>query len=768
MMRFIKLFCVVVLTVLLQSNVVAQDTLTHQQRPKVGLVLAGGGARGASFIGVLKYFEELDIPVDYVVGSSMGSVIGGIYCMGYPPDEMADIIKSIEWKNYLLNHIDRRYSSEEVRNRYSTQVFNVPFNSKSIFKEGFIQSFISEMPIAFVNNRNVDNLFNELSGGYHDSLDFADLPIPFACVATDVVGGEEVVLRSGSLPKAMRASIAIPAFFTPVVIDGKLLIDGGLINIFPADVLREMGADIVIGIEFSNEKYFSGEQLPGAAKLIDYFYNYLIHFKRDENKKYCDILIKPNTAEFDLFSFTSSAIDTLVERGYDAARQHHDELQQIKQTVDSMAGYSVGQELRAPRATNLQNQSFYVQSISMDGVGDSQSYWLKTRGGIREGDVVSTDKVNNSILYYRGTGAFDAISYDLEPADSTDTNKQLVYHFHPTSPDVVGFGARYDTEDGAALLFSLGLNEKSLSGFKFGLQGRLSFSPKINVKTTYSLFPIVNFNLGFEYRNQLMRMQVPVDGNLSLRMQMYELTGSISQCQSLGFVASVGCSIASTNFLHVNFTDIEEHEMFSTLSSASYFKRNVLFGPYFVVGYDNMDHENFAKQGVDVKLSGNYRMEIGNVDNTLKNMEFVFRGYITPRMGRFTVVPQMYCRTISGDLVYANVWNNCGGAVLNKHTEGQLPFIGENQDYKVSDLACVLRCDLRYNFYGKHYVTAIYNHLFEFDADMSKPHIALEDYYSGLGLRYSYNSIVGPLSFSVQWSDLSRRVSGYLSIGYDF
>lgn len=768
LMRFIKTFCVVVLVALLHSNVLAQDTVTHRQRPKVGLVLAGGGARGAAFIGVLKYLEELDFPIDYVIGSSMGSVIGGVYCLGYTPDEMAQIIRSIEWKKYIGNHIDRRYSSVEVRKRYGTQIINVPFNSRSIFKEGFLQSFVSEIPIAYVNNNDVDNLLNELSGGYHGTMDFEDLPIPFACTATDIVAGEEVVLRKGNLPKAIRASLAIPGVFTPVVIDGKLMFDGGLTNIFPADVLREIGADIVIGIEFSNEKYFSGDKLPGASKLFDYIYNFVIHFKRDENKKLCDVIIKPNTAEFSMFSFNSNAIDTLVIRGYEAAKQYHDTLLQVKQRLDSIAGHSVGKELHAPRATDLRNQSFYVQSVEMDGVSEAQSYWLKRRGGLDEGGLISTDRVKKSILYYRGTGAFDAISYDFEAVDSTTTNKRLVYHFQPNCRDVVGVGARYDTEDGAAFLLSLGLNEKSLSGFKLGLQGRLSFSPKVNITTKYSLYPIVDFNLGFEYRNQLMRLKVPVDGSLSLRMQMFEVTGSISQCQSLGFVASVGYSFAATNFMHVNFTDIEEDRVFSTLLTAPSFERNMLFGPYFVVGYDDMDHENFAKQGVDVKLSGNYRMEMGNPANTLKNLEFVFRDYITPRMGRFTLVPQMYCRAVFGDDIYANVWNTCGGAVLSKHTEGQLPFIGENQDNRVSDIACVVRCDFRYNFYGKHYLTATYNHLLGFNAEANKLSAALNECYLGLGLRYSYNSFLGPLSFTVQWSELSHRVSGYLSLGYEF
>lgn len=763
-MRFVKFLGVFVLIVGLPVIALGQDSVVTAQRPKVGLVLAGGGARGASFIGVLKYLEELDIPVDYVVGSSMGSIIGGAYCLGYSPDEMAEMIKSVEWKKYIGNSVDRRYSTADVRKRYGSQIVNVPFNSRSLFKEGFLQSFLSEIPIAYVNNNDVENFLNEISGGYHDPMDFGDLPIPFACVATDIVAGEEAVLRSGNLPKAIRASIAIPGVFTPVIYEGKLLFDGGLTNIIPSDVLRKMGADIVIGIEFSNEKYFSGDEIPGAAKLFDYIYNFVIHFKRDENKELCDILIKPNAAEFGPFSFNDRAIDTLVDRGYEAAKQHHETLVCLKQRLDSIAGYSAGKVLQAPRAKDLRHQTFLVRSITMDGVNEAQSYWLKTRGGINEGDVISTEKVNNSILYYRGTGAFDAISYDLEETDSAVAH--LVYNFHPTSRDVVGFGARYDTEDGAALLFSLGLNEKSLSGFKLGFLGRLCFSPKINIMATYSWFPVVDFDLDMEYRNQLLRMTVPDDGNLSFRMRKYEVIGGVSECQRLGFEASVGLSFASINFLQVNFADIENDSQFSAMSSTPSFKHNMLLGPYFSVGYDNMDHEYFAKRGVDVNLNGNFRMEVGGEKNMLTNFELVFRGYITPKMWRITLIPQLYCRTIFGNTVYANLWNTCGGVVAAKHTEGQLPFIGENHDNKVSDLACVLRCDLRYNFYKKHYLTATYNHLLGFEPD--ETNVLLKESFSGVGLSYSYNSFVGPLSFSVQWSDMSRRVSAYLSIGYDF
>lgn len=744
---------------------VAQDTLSVVQRPKVGLVLAGGGARGASFIGVLKCLEELDIPIDYVVGSSMGSIIGGIYALGYSPDEMAEIIASVQWKKYVGNHIDRSCYSTDMRERYGTQVINIPFNLRGVFKKGFIPTIISELPIAYVNNTEIENLFNELSQGYLDSISFDSLPVPFACVATDIVAGEEVILRSGSLPKAIRASMAIPGVFSPVVINGKLLYDGGLINIFPSDVLREMGADIVIGIEFSNEKYFIGNIIPAASKLFDYIYNFVIHFKREENKKLCDILIKPNTAEFGPFSFTSEAINTLMDRGYQAVYQNRETLLQLKYRLDSVSGQPVHKRPRTIRMSNLNGQSFIAQKVFVDGdnLNDFQVNWLKRRGRIQEGKPVSTDNLRKAIELYRGTGAFDAVSYELATMDSVTEGQQITFHLSSTSPDVVGFGARYDTEEGAALLFSFGLNEHKLSGLKLKLKGRLSFNPRFSARATYSLFSIANFNMAYEYRNQLMNMSVYGNDNIDLRMQIHGISGYVSLFQPLNLNAEIGVAYASTFFPRVNLN--ETVDSLATLSQV--FKNNNILGPYFSIGYDNLDKNCFAKKGICANVRGHLRFDTDAKSSSLKDIDFCFRSYLTPWHEGITIIPQLYGRICVNESLYALLWNTIGGEIKGRHCEGQIPFVGVNHVRRVGDLAAVLRCDLRLNFWRKHYFTAIYNMFLGYDDNGQQWKTPVVS-YSGLGLKYSYDSYIGPIGLTAQWSNINRQVSLYFSIGYDF
>ena len=261
-MKRIVIFLVVsLLVVYANAQSKKNSSISQPNRPKVGVVLGGGGAKGASHIGVLKYIEEMGIPVDYVAGTSMGSIIGGLYALGYTPDELTKLIASMNWSEYIGNKIDRSSMSLETRKRSSTTQLSIPFSHESLFDKDPNTSLINNLPSAYVNNSSLVNLFNDLCIGYQEEMDFNDLPIPFACIATDIATGEEVVMRSGSMPTAMRASMAIPGVFSPVTIGDKVLVDGGLVNNFPADVLKEMGADIIIGVEVTNEKKITQRQI---------------------------------------------------------------------------------------------------------------------------------------------------------------------------------------------------------------------------------------------------------------------------------------------------------------------------------------------------------------------------------------------------------------------------------------------------------------------------------------------------------------------------
>lgn len=757
-------FCCTVLCLLVVSAEAQgkKNVAINAPRPKVGVVLGGGGAKGAAHIGVLKYIEEMGIPVDYVAGTSMGSIIGGLYCMGYSPDELAVLIANMNWAEYVGNTIERAAMSPEMRQRSSTMFMTIPFSlSKSPNSQGKTRSngLSSYLPSAYVNNTALVNLFNDLCIGYQEDIDFNHLPIPFACVATDLATGKEIDIRHGSVPNAMRASMAIPGVFSPVIIDGKVLVDGGLVNNFPADVVRKMGADIIIGVEVSDKNIGYLDEIPSLPEVLDYVTTNAVSQKREENRSICNLYIDPDISGYSSMSFTTDAIDTLVRRGYERACQNHEQFLRIKQYIDEQAGHSVSKTLQAPKAKNLKDSPVYVSTITINDVSLEQSKWLAKKGGLQTGQYMTAEDIENAVEIYRGTGAFNDITYNLYETDTKVPGEdakayQLVLTFKPTLPHIVGIGTRYDTEEGAAMLIHVGLNEKRLSGFKLNLTGRLSYNPRVNLTATYSLIPVANFNIAYDYRSQTYKIMVKDQKkNSNLHYSENRFSAYLSQFQILNFNTEAGFAYSSTIF------DLSDDN--------SGFNDNQLYGPYICGQYDILDDSYFARTGFRAKLGGHLYLDTKKSGIVAKEAAVSYEHYITPGKGRFTIIPQLYSRLILGSDDYANLRNCLGGDVPGRHLDQQMPFIGVNHLDEAGDFATVLRCDLRYNFLGKHYITGTYNCLLSYDF-ANKKEASQTEFYSGVGLRYAYNSIIGPIALTAQWSNWTNQFSMYFSLGYTF
>lgn len=233
MQKAIKIICIVFL--LLNSLAAFSQDTTSVARPKVGLVLSGGGAKGAAHIGVLKYLEEAGIPIDYIAGTSMGSIVGGMYALGYSSDEILDIISSVDWDRLISNEVDRRKISFARKYEKRSQILTVPFSMNTSKEDLQSRSFRNSLPQGLVSGDNIINLFNSLSVGYSNSQSFSELPIPFICIATDMISGELDVLDKGEFTKSLRASMAIPILFDPIEMNNTLYVDGGLTCNFPAE-----------------------------------------------------------------------------------------------------------------------------------------------------------------------------------------------------------------------------------------------------------------------------------------------------------------------------------------------------------------------------------------------------------------------------------------------------------------------------------------------------------------------------------------------------
>ena len=311
----------------------------RKRRPTLALVLSGGGAKGAATVGALKYLEQYKFPVDMVVGTSIGGLIGGVYAMGYSPEFLDSLMRNIDWDRTMSDRIDWEYIPYGRRRYKERFLLSIPFfysakDYQNQLREDIryanstdgklhlaadddkaegmmLQRLMTSLPSGYIFGQNVQYLISSLTPGYADSTDFLRLPVPFACVATDVVSGRAKVWHNGSLNTAMRSTMSIPGFFSPVRTRGMVLVDGGMRNNFPVDLARQMGADVVIGVDLSDSK--SGyEDIHNIADILWRGIDMFAEDSFERNIRNVDVRIKPDLTGYGMMSFDAVSIDTML------------------------------------------------------------------------------------------------------------------------------------------------------------------------------------------------------------------------------------------------------------------------------------------------------------------------------------------------------------------------------------------------------------------------------------------------------------------------
>ena len=315
----------------------------QSNRPKVGVVLSGGGAKGVAHISALRAIEKAGIPIDYICGTSMGSLIGGLYAAGWSCDELDSLVRHQDWTFLLTDRPKPENLDLDLRRLQTVYPLWHAFSGGKR-NEG----------AGFIRGLNLDRLFDQLLAPYLDSISFDSLPIPFACVATDVVTNTEVDFRSGYLKQAMRASMSIPGVFSPVRVGDKVLVDGGLRNNYPADIARQMGADIIIGVTVQGDT-LGADDITGALDVFMQVIDVNCKNKYNDNLAQSDLVMKVDVKGYTAASFTPASIDTLLRRGAEEAGRHWEELLALRRRngIDSVAlpGDRHGETLPVMQAT---------------------------------------------------------------------------------------------------------------------------------------------------------------------------------------------------------------------------------------------------------------------------------------------------------------------------------------------------------------------------------------------------------------------------------
>lgn len=492
------------------SQEVKQDSV---KRPKIGLVLSGGGAKGFAHIGVLKVLEEAGIKIDYIGGTSMGSVIGGLYASGYNASQIDSIFKRTNFDELINDYIPR--SSKNFYGKKNDELYAIvlPFSN---FRVG--------IPEALSKGMYNYNLLSSLTRNVRHVRDFNKLPTPFLCIGTNIETGEEVLLNKGNLVQAMMASAAFPSLFTPVEIDGNLLVDGGVVNNYPIKEVRNLGADIIIGVDVQDD-LMKRKNLKNATRILVQITNLQSIEKMKSKIKDTDVYIKPDIRDYGVISFDKG--EEIIRKGEEAAFAVYEK---IKSLVDEENFY------KKPKL-KIASDTLEIKKINSDQLDNYTKEYIRGKLRFKPGSTITYDDLKTGINNLNATQNFSTISYCLQP-DGDQDDLDLVLKENPTQT-FLKLGLHYDGLYKSAVLLNLTHKKTFLKNDVTSMDIILGD----NFRYDLNYYVENGFNISFGFRSRLNQFNRNVTTSLS---------GLVSENPNI-------------NLINVDFLDLSNQAYFQTI-----------------------------------------------------------------------------------------------------------------------------------------------------------------------------------------------------------
>jgi len=716
---------------------------SQEQRKKVGVVLSGGGAKGMAHIKALKVIEEAGIPIDYIAGTSMGAIVGGFYAIGYTPEQLDSMVRKQDWTFLLSDRIKRSAMSLTDRERSEKYTVSIPFTKtpKDAATGGIMKG------------QNLANLFSDLTVGYHDSIDFNKLPIPFACVAANVVNGEQIVFHDGILSTAMRASMAIPGVFTPVRQDSMVLVDGGIVNNYPADVVKAMGADIIIGVDVQNALK-KADKLNSVPDILGQIVDITCQSNHEKNVDLTDTYIRVNVDGYSSASFTPAAIDTLMRRGKEAAKDQWSSLLALKKKIGIAEDYTPKQH--GPYSSLSNARTVYVTDISFSGVEVDDKKWLMKKCKLEENSDISTQQIEQALYQLRGSQSYSSASYTLK---ETPEGYHLNFLLQEKYERRINLGIRFDSEEIASLLVNATADLKTRIPSRLALTGRLG--KRYAARIDYTLEPMQQRNFNFSYMFQYNDINIYEEGdrayNTTYKYHLAEF--GFSDVWYKNFRFGLGL-----RFEYYKYKDF----LFKKPEISDLKVESEHFLSYFAqVQYNTYDKGRFPSKGSDFRAA--YSLYTDNMAQYNEHAPFsalnASWASVIPVTRRFSVIPSIYGRILIGrDFPYP-LQNAIGGDVPGFYIPQQLPFAGVTNLELMDNTIMIASIKFRQRMGAIHYLTLTGNYGL---TDSNFFDILKGKQLFGVSAGYGMDSIFGPLEISLGYSNQTDKGSCFVNLGYYF
>lgn len=714
------------------------NTCQAQQRKKVALVLGGGGAKGAAEVGVLKVLEEADIPIDYIVGTSIGAIVGGLYSIGYKAYELDSLFRRQDWLFLLRDQVkrkDKAFPSKEEKDIYA---LHIPFSIKKK----------TPLPTGYVMGQNATNLFSNLTIGYHQVDLFTKLPIPFTCVAVDIVTGKEVELSSGSLPMAMRASMSIPGVFAPVEWDKMLLVDGGVLNNFPADVARNMGADIIIGVDLSNG-WKNRDKLTSIPALVDQMISIMGKEKYQKNLNIVNLYIHPNLKEYNAASFQSEAIDTMLIRGEQMAREKWKDILALRDIImDSTLVEAPSKKLNSVRAN-----TFDIRNIVFEGVSKQEEKNLRLEIAIKEQSQIQLKDIDKALSTLQGMDIFSKVEYRLSNSSPYD----LIFLLEEKDYKHINIGLRLDTEEMASLLLNTSNQQRISPCHHYALTGRISRNPYLQLDYAYGGFH--SAQIGCTYRIRHNDFDIYSHDN---KINIPEFSSQFLSVHYARTIFNLQAQIGTSyEFFHYH-----DHIYYANGQSQR-ISTDHFINYYVDLLSDTYDRKFFPMSGNKVHFQGTVYTSNGiayDDDSPFSAISF-HAATVLKLASKLYFLPALKGRFVMGKEISYIYRNYAGGSFDSYYLTQQIAWETTPHVYLLDNYFCAVRPALRYQLKKKLYATVLSEYGREWHK-FSSLHRGSDLW--GVAVRASYDLIFGPIEAQFNYSNLSKSIGFYLNMGFQF
>jgi len=731
-------------------------------RPKIGYVFSGGGAKGMAHVGVLKVLEEVGLQPDVITGTSMGSIMGGLYSVGYSADEIAQLIETIDWGTVLTNEIPADQVIMRRKHEYQRFLLEMP-----IYKGK------PELPSGLIEGQKLSELFSELTWRQAGVDDFKEFPVPFTCIGTDILKGEMVLLNSGDLSSAMRASMAIPSVFTAVSRDtSHILVDGGVRRNFPVQEAINLGADIIIGVYVGFDSHMTPDQLRSLTSVITR--TSLLAGAQDVESQIplVDYMIVPDLQAYSPASFTDGI--EIMNLGEEAARAQIEQLRALADSLDRLGAPTQKHSLPA-------NDSIWVGDISVMYANSTLSRFVIEKSGIERGSWIMPDQLNAGIDRLFGTLFFEKIEYYFEDMEE---GYRLVFRIKEKAHSSLKLALHYDNAFGPGVILNYTLLNTLLDGSRLGLSMDISESPQLRGYYDIHLGKKRNF-IGSVFA-AAEREELPFYSNNEDIGNYHHtfFTGGVGFRQSLGINNHVGA-----DFYYRYGTLKLDNNIKEVKPELEYLDNFIFRGPELAIVYQHNSYDSYLypTSGSSVNLKYRQAFKTGyiskfsfpdsiDIEDQIKEVMDPYwhltadlENYL-PLAEKVSLNSGIAAGLSKDDKPFPDNFY-IGGHGYNLRSN-QVAFVGLHNHELLQGNYLKAKLGLQVEVFSNLYASLLANLIFvadELDALMDNISSWGSEYqYLGLGAGFTYKTPVGPVSiFYGSRTDVWNPI-WYTSIGFTF